>query len=47
MEEYKSNTRPNGVAERGGYQVLLQLCSLADLKVGHCSEDVEPWQAGE
>lgn len=44
MEKYNSNTRPNRMAEQCSYHVLLQLHSLADLKVGHCIEGVEPLQ---
>lgn len=44
MEKRNSNTRPNAMAGRSGYNVLLQLYSLADLKVGHCIEEAEPLQ---
>lgn len=44
MGKYNSNTTPNGTAERCGCHALLQLYSLADLKVGHRIEDVEPLQ---
>lgn len=44
-----SNARPNGMAKLCGDHALLQLNSLADLKVGHRIEDAEPlqhWGAG-
>lgn len=44
MEKHNSNTRPNAMAGRCGYNVLLQLYSLADLKVGHCIEEAKPLQ---
>ena len=42
VEKYKGNTGPDGMAEWCGFHVLLQLYSLADLKMGHHIEDVKP-----
>lgn len=46
VEKDNSTTRPNGMAEPCGDRVLLQLHSLADLKVGHRVANVEPSQHG-
>ena len=43
-EKYNGNIGPDGMAEWCGVHVLLQLDSLAGLKMGHHIEDVEPLQ---